>query len=68
MRDKRIELADVSRFVQSGMQVGVGGGPLLSAPSALIREIIKTLDALDITADERKKIYSGNAKRLLRLK
>jgi uncharacterized protein len=38
------------------------GGPLF------IREIIKTLDALDITADERKKIYSGNAKRLLRLK
>src|SRR2546429_1631053 len=42
MRDKRIELADVSRFVRSGMQVGVGGGPLLSAPSALIREIIKS--------------------------
>ena len=42
MRDKRIELADVSRFVQSGMRVGVGGGPLLSAPSALIREIVKS--------------------------
>ena len=38
------------------------GGPLF------IREIIKTLDALDITADERAKIYHGNAKRLLRLK
>ena len=37
------------------------GGPLF------IREIIKTLDALDITADERRKIYSGNARRLLRL-
>jgi aminocarboxymuconate-semialdehyde decarboxylase len=38
------------------------GGP------TFIREIIKTLDALDITADDRKKIYSENAKRLMRLK
>jgi len=38
------------------------GGPLF------IRDIIKVLDALDITADERAKIYNGNAKRMLRLK
>jgi predicted TIM-barrel fold metal-dependent hydrolase len=38
------------------------GGPLF------IREIIKVLDALDITADERAKIYNENAKRMLRLK
>jgi hypothetical protein len=33
-----------------------------------IREIIKTLDTLELTADERAKIYNGNARRLLRLK
>ena len=38
------------------------GGPMF------IREIIKTLDALELTADERAKIYNGNARRLLRLK
>jgi aminocarboxymuconate-semialdehyde decarboxylase len=38
------------------------GGPLF------IREIIKTLDALDIDADARRKIYEENAKRLLKLK
>ena len=38
------------------------GGPLF------IRDIIKVLDTLDITADERAKIYNGNAKRMLKLK
>ena len=38
------------------------GGPLF------IREIIKVLDAIDITEDERKKIYHLNAERMLRLK
>jgi predicted TIM-barrel fold metal-dependent hydrolase len=37
------------------------GGPIF------IREIIKVLDALDLTEEERRKIYSGNAERLLRL-
>jgi len=37
------------------------GGPLF------IREIIKVLDEIDITADERRKIYELNARRLLKL-
>lgn len=39
--DRRIALADVARYVRSGMQLGVGGGPLLSTPTALIREIVR---------------------------
>jgi predicted TIM-barrel fold metal-dependent hydrolase len=35
--------------------------------SLFIRKIIETLDTLDLTEDERRKIYSGNAKRMLRL-
>jgi glutaconate CoA-transferase subunit A len=42
MTDKRIALADVAQYVTSGMQLGIGGGPLLSAPTALIREIIRS--------------------------
>jgi aminocarboxymuconate-semialdehyde decarboxylase len=38
------------------------GGPLF------IRDIIKVLDEIDITADERRKIYELNARRLLKLK
>lgn len=38
------------------------GGPLF------IRDIIKVLDAIDVTEDERKKIYHLNAERMLRLK
>lgn len=38
------------------------GGPLF------IREIIKTLDALDLTEEERRKIYNANAYRMLKLK
>ena len=38
------------------------GGPLF------IRDIIKVLDAIDVTEDERKKIYHQNAERMLRLK
>lgn len=41
MTDKRIALPEVARHVRSGMLVGVGGGPLLSTPTALIREIIR---------------------------
>jgi glutaconate CoA-transferase subunit A len=39
--DKRIALSEVSRYVGNGMCVGVGGGPLLSTPTALIREVIR---------------------------
>ncbi|MSP94196.1 MAG: amidohydrolase [Alphaproteobacteria bacterium] len=38
------------------------GGPLF------IRDIIKVLDAIDVTEDERKKLYHLNAQRLLKLK
>ena len=38
------------------------GGPLF------IREIIKVLDAIDVTEDERKKLYHLNAERMLKLK
>ena len=41
MTDKRIALHEVSRYVGNGMLVGIGGGPLLSTPTALIREIIR---------------------------
>lgn len=42
MIDKRIRLADVAHHVRSGMTLGVGGGPLLATPAALIREVIRT--------------------------
>jgi aminocarboxymuconate-semialdehyde decarboxylase len=38
------------------------GGPLF------IRDIIKVLDEIDVTEEERRKIYQLNAERLLRLK
>lgn len=38
------------------------GGPLF------IRDIVAALDSMDLTDEEREKIYSGNAKRMLRLK
>jgi aminocarboxymuconate-semialdehyde decarboxylase len=38
------------------------GGPLF------IRDIIKVLDTIDVTEDERHKIYEMNARRLLKLK
>ena len=42
MADKLIGLGEIGRFLQSGMTVGVGGGPLLITPTALIREVIRT--------------------------
>ncbi|MBI4246307.1 MAG: hypothetical protein HY614_03875, partial [Candidatus Rokubacteria bacterium] len=42
MTDKRIALAEVSRHVQSGMTLGIGGGPVMIAPTALIREVIRS--------------------------
>lgn len=42
MRDKRIALAEVPRFVTSGQRVGIGGGPVMITPTALIREVIRS--------------------------
>ena len=41
MSGKVVPLADAARYFQSGMSLGVGGGPLLSTPVGLIREIIR---------------------------
>ncbi len=42
MIDKRIALGDVARHVQRGMRVGIGGGPLMITPMAMIREVIRS--------------------------
>ena len=42
MADKRISLSDVPRYVQSGMTVGVGGGPVMITPIAMIREVLRS--------------------------
>lgn len=42
MSDKRIELGEVARYVQNGMKVGIGGGPVTITPVALIREVIRS--------------------------
>lgn len=42
MDDKLIQLGEIGRFIQSGITLGVGGGPLLVTPTALIREVIRT--------------------------
>ena len=42
MATKLIGLNEVGRYIQSGMTVGVGGGPMLAAPMALIREVIRS--------------------------
>ena len=39
---KLIGLNEVGRYVQSGMTLGIGGGPLLAAPMALVREVIRS--------------------------
>lgn len=41
MTDKLIALGELPRYVQSGMTVGVGGGPLTVTPTALLRELIR---------------------------
>lgn len=41
MPDKRIALGDVARYVEPGMRVGIGGGPVMITPTALIREVIR---------------------------
>ncbi len=42
MADKRITLSDVPRYVQSAMTVGVGGGPVMITPIAMIREVLRS--------------------------
>src|SRR3990172_3689847 len=39
MTDKLIALADAARHVRSGMKVGIGGGPVMITPLALIRGV-----------------------------
>ncbi len=41
MIGKIVPLAAAARHFRSGMSLGIGGGPLLSAPTALIREVIR---------------------------
>lgn len=41
MSGKVVSLAEAASHFRSGMSLGVGGGPLLAAPTALIREIIR---------------------------
>ena len=40
--DKRIGLTEVARYVASGQRVGIGGGPVMITPTALIREVIRS--------------------------
>ena len=42
MTDKVVSLGEVPRWVQSGMRVGIGGGPVMIAPTALVREVIRS--------------------------
>jgi glutaconate CoA-transferase subunit A len=40
--DKRIGLEEVPRWVTSGLRLGIGGGPMMITPTALIREVIRS--------------------------
>ncbi len=40
--DKRLALDEVGRWVRAGQRVGVGGGPVMITPTALIREVIRS--------------------------
>ncbi len=40
--DKRLALGDVPRHVASGMKVGIGGGPVMITPIAMIREVLRS--------------------------
>lgn len=42
MSGKLITLEEAGRRVLSGMRVGIGGGPLLAAPAALLRAAIRS--------------------------
>jgi predicted TIM-barrel fold metal-dependent hydrolase len=41
--------------------------PFEPKPGLFIRETIRCIEGLDITAAEKQKIYEGNARRLLKL-
>jgi len=40
--DKRIALGDVPRYVRTGMTLGLGGGPVMITPMALLREVLRS--------------------------
>jgi glutaconate CoA-transferase subunit A len=40
--DKRIALGDVPRYARTGMTLGLGGGPVMITPMALIREVLRS--------------------------
>lgn len=41
MTDKLIALRDAAQYVRSGMKVGIGGGPVMITPIAVIREVVR---------------------------
>ena len=41
MTDKLIALRDAAQYVRSGMKVGIGGGPVMITPIAVIREVLR---------------------------
>src|SRR2546422_4529497 len=42
MADKCIALSDLPRYVRSGMTVGIGGGPVMITPIAMIRAVLRS--------------------------
>jgi glutaconate CoA-transferase subunit A len=42
MAGKLAAPGDVARYLRDGMSLGVGGGPLLSTPTALIHEVVRS--------------------------
>lgn len=40
--DKRVGLDEVPRWVTNGLRLGIGGGPMMITPTALIREVIRS--------------------------
>jgi glutaconate CoA-transferase subunit A len=41
MSGKVVSLPEAAAYFRAGMSLGVGGGPLLATPTALIREVIR---------------------------
>lgn len=42
MNDKLVALGDAAQHVRSGMTVGIGGGPVMITPIALLREVVRS--------------------------
>lgn len=40
--DKCITLGELPRWVSDGVRLGVGGGPVMITPTALVREVIRS--------------------------